>query len=98
MSATVRSFHSSIPSRSDAPEKPPKAQAAASGSPSAEQSTTAGAVSQADEEAGASDEGMFHMPDHLEDAELEGQDLAIMDVAGSRPPKPKLVEAYLSQV
>jgi hypothetical protein len=43
-------------------------------------------------------EGLFHMPDDIHETALEGQDLAIMDVAGSKPPKPELVAQYLSKV
>lgn len=45
-----------------------------------------------------SEEGLLYMPDNIGDAELEAQDPAIMDVAGSRPPKPELVTTYLSEV
>lgn len=97
----LRSFHTSTIPRSDRPETPPQAEAASPRSPrwAARSSTAEPAVMQAGTEPIAEEEeGMFHMPQHPEDAEFEGQDVPVMDVPGSRPHKPNLVEQYLSEV
>lgn len=91
MPARVCSFHTSFPSQVDPPDK--QAQASAPGSSQGPETIE---VSQVD-----SDEGIFHMPDNPDEAEFEGEAQGsppIMDVAGSRPPKPDLVATYLSQV